>query len=465
MKTTEPFSQYFPNEQQSLTLIKRILKENEHYYSKIRTRIVLIKTINDEQWVNGHCVFQAFSKSNTPEPATKLLYEKFQFLEYWLDFGQFLSQLERLKLGVLEFDGNEIHLKDCNQIGHFEFKQGVHSKNPMHYFQADCRSRPNFFSHEPIISSTLPVFPSAHSAIRNWTGVQNMDANSHLFGSVMIFLPEFRAWINKLEYLEDGIEVEVRKEKEDLKGLKIKGIWEVGEVFQQFAVPVGFSKIRIKAPEKSTGFNFYLIDDDENVFDYQQEISGWSVGQKNVLPFLGKKDSELAEEKIIKDALESGEGLQIEYKAFIKRGDFKKIEELIETTVAFLNSSGGRVLIGVNDNCVIHGIEKEVITKKETSLKELEEYCGFIRQIISGSTEKTIEFSVTLHKFDEHWIVLVNVSPGKERPYQSKEKLMFMVRRGASNKRATAEEIRTMIYQSENKSSSSEQEGVLVGAE
>lgn len=91
--------------------------------------------------------------------------------------------------------------------------------------------------------------------------------------------------------------------------------------------------------------------------------------------------------------------------------------------------------------------------------------CGFVRQAIGSATDKQAEFSVTLHQYDGHWIVMANISAGKDKPYQSREKLMFFVRRGSNNKRATTEEIKTMINQSAAKNNPSELSGILVNFE
>ena len=60
---------------------------------------------------------------------------------------------------------------------------------------------------------------------------------------------------------------------------------------------------------------------------------------------------------------------------------------------------------------------------------------------------------------------MANISAGKDKPYQSREKLMFFVRRGSNNKRATTEEIKTMINQSAAKNNPSELSGILVNFE
>src|SRR3989344_6079939 len=84
------------------------------------------------------------------------------------------------------------------------------------------------------------------------------------------------------------------------------------------------------------------------------------------------------DEKEVKKAIESGENQKIEFKE-------KFDNETIETVVAFANSDGGTILIGVNNKGEIKGVSigketlKEWINKisqsiEPTSIPEIEIY-------------------------------------------------------------------------------------------
>jgi len=83
--------------------------------------------------------------------------------------------------------------------------------------------------------------------------------------------------------------------------------------------------------------------------------------------------------------IENDESYRTEFKPFIRcnqtgkiQDDFKK--SILKTIVAFLNSDGGRLFIGVSDKKEIIGIEKDIATFK----KGIDEYQQYIMNIVAS---------------------------------------------------------------------------------
>lgn len=116
-------------------------------------------------------------------------------------------------------------------------------------------------------------------------------------------------------------------------------------------------------------------------------------------------------------------------------------DNILKTIIAFVNSDGGKILIGVNDNGVPTGIENidECYTRITNS----------VRDSISPDVTMFIKYTIN----EEDRIIVITVSEGTNKPYFLKSKGMrpegVYVRQGATSAPASMEKIRQMIKLSE----------------
>jgi hypothetical protein len=180
---------------------------------------------------------------------------------------------------------------------------------------------------------------------------------------------------------------------------------------------------------------FGISSDDYNVFLEKRgkaifEALKNRIDLKNVAP---KKEDEVTE------LIRLGENEYLEMKSTL-RFDLregvvnKNLEHVIAKTIsAFLNANGGNLIIGVDDNGNVLGLEKdmETLTKKDIDGFELH-----LRQIISkylnGSFEKYLK--VSFPEIDNKLICLVKISRSGKPVFVSHEgKDSFYVRIGNSS--------------------------------
>ena len=110
-----------------------------------------------------------------------------------------------------------------------------------------------------------------------------------------------------------------------------------------------------------------------------------------------------------KDALFSGESKNIEYKVALP----DKSEKYMKTIVAFANTQGGKLIIGVDDRThQIVGVENEVLFKLMDGIANaVSDSC--VPQIIPDIEPQTVNGKT---------VIVVSVEPGKNRPYYLKSK-------------------------------------------
>jgi predicted HTH transcriptional regulator len=105
----------------------------------------------------------------------------------------------------------------------------------------------------------------------------------------------------------------------------------------------------------------------------------------------------------IRNLIAKGEGQDLDFKYYISSAS-----KIAKTLVAFANSSGGRLLIGVKDNGNIVGVESE----EEVYMIQLaaERYC-----------RPEVKLEMTSWDTDGLVVLEVYVAPGNEKPYYAKD--------------------------------------------
>jgi len=163
--------------------------------------------------------------------------------------------------------------------------------------------------------------------------------------------------------------------------------------------------------------------------------------------------SQTNEQIRIKSLIESGESSKVEFKSSLryclhqKKPD-KKIEHAsMKTIAAFINTDGGTLLIGVEDNKNILGLENDFNTLKKSNDKidEFQKHIdNLIETYLSNSAFSFLE--ILFHEFEEGVVCEVQVKPNNKKHIILKNiadggKEEFFIRRSASTKALTTTEM------------------------
>lgn len=131
----------------------------------------------------------------------------------------------------------------------------------------------------------------------------------------------------------------------------------------------------------------------------------------------------------INNLIAQGENEAIEFKS----GEVRP-ESLASEMVAFSNSSGGSILLGVCDEGKILGFDRE----------DGEEW---VANIARQNVIPSISPIITWVELDDQRVLLMQVPKGKDRPYQN-QKHQFLVRVGSTNRVAIQPELLRLFQQS-----------------
>jgi len=127
----------------------------------------------------------------------------------------------------------------------------------------------------------------------------------------------------------------------------------------------------------------------------------------------------------------SGENERIEFKPFIKLND-QKWQEVTETVVAFANTQGGRLYLGVDDNGVPQSGRALCVACNAGPDDAAQAQEAYLKKRIRNSIKPVPNIETQWLELHGEPVLLAVVSPGTEGPYSTVQNDVF-VRRGASN--------------------------------
>jgi len=132
----------------------------------------------------------------------------------------------------------------------------------------------------------------------------------------------------------------------------------------------------------------------------------------------------------ILDLLQQGENSSVEFKEILVRP-----EGIAKEIVAFANTQGGTLLIGVSDDGEVLGVQED---------KNYEEY---LSNIARNNIIPAIDIQINTITHDNKKIIVVSIPKGKDKPYQTLNH-QFLVRIGSTNRVATQSELMRLFQQS-----------------
>ena len=184
--------------------------------------------------------------------------------------------------------------------------------------------------------------------------------------------------------------------------------------------------IELQVPDDARELLIYLV--------HRESGCIMTVHLRHVYDSFGRVPKELIGKSRVESDLGKGEGDQIEFKPFISPNDPKE-SEIVETVIAFANTSGGRIYVGVADrDASLLGsteLRKAFKGSEEDALKAL---ANRLRLLILNRVVPTPRVSVEEIRIFDAPLVTISVEPGGQTHCDGQNNQVW-VRRGASNVR------------------------------
>jgi hypothetical protein len=400
------------------------IKSNSKYYKSGYGKIILTKKNDEFQIFSG-----IFSLTNQKIEEEKVDFEDLIYIQKRFTIEEIINIIRNItNQKIIKINDYSLKIE-----GYFSEIQFLPSKKRYGYIKNDWPIKHTNFrisnTHNlpsgPLISKDFKVFPDARKAIVTLLELSSTNPDT----AIWFQIPDYRARIVDLEISENELIIEVERLHMDKKSIGIKFYWDYQESSQYLGDEIFYSdQSELLTLDKNNKVSIEILDDYSyilaiiidkktgNMIDYREYYTSWvqndgvSIKDKNV---------------DVNELLRKGENEHIEFKQ-------KLDDEFLESVIAFANSLGGYILLGVADDSLVIGFE----LKNENQIVNL----------ITSNIEPEPIINEVKYEIDGKPLLLINIDEGNNKPYSHKQKGVY-IRSGSTDRRATRSDL-DEIYES-----------------
>jgi hypothetical protein len=283
------------------------------------------------------------------------------------------------------------------------------------------------YLQDSMLGFGLRPYRGGNQAINDWVfdlRTDNPGGDVPYTNYLVTFLPDTRARVVSALWtpgkLTLSLEINIPSEQVELQ------ILQMGSARLPQVSPAMSGAMELTIPDDSRELLIYLVHRDGNCI--------MNVHLRHVYESFGPVPVEAIVKSRAESDLEKGEGDEIEFKSFISPHDPKE-SEIVQTVIAFANTSGGRIYVGVSDRDAsplgFGELRKAFKGLGEGALKAQADH---LRLLISNRVAPSPRFVIEEIRIFDSPVVAITVEPGSQPHYDGLNNEM-RVRRGASNVR------------------------------
>ncbi|NPC49216.1 ATP-binding protein [Corallococcus sp. AB032C] len=384
---------------------------------------------------------------------SSIQYPKLSFVEEWVDGASAsIARISELFAGVGVVDGVSISLEKSST-----WPQEPHRWNPSYTGWKEWHFRSDLHRFEGIGESALPGDPvllkgeppflNGVHAMHEWmwkdgSAWKRRDDESPLW-AVLTILPDTRIRIARAEWSKGRllIEMEIRHPE---RRYEVQ-VFYAGSQSKRHDIVEASSVVELDVPGGSELIGIFVLDEEGGLLARKRlERSG------ELLSDVGGVATD--EQKVLSE-LAGGENEYVEFKPFVEQKDGKEAE-LVKTVVAFSNSKGGRLYVGVDDNGTPQGVSdlKKAAKRQDDNVEiAIKAIRDRLDQLFQREVKPAPRCGFRVHDKEGRPVVVVDVKEGDQKPYANAQNEYF-VRRGASSMRPEPGEMRRLIQGESNHS-------------
>ncbi len=391
--------------------LQSLTKGNEdRFVLKLKTALHKDKDI----WRNLFSTLELIKRTEQTT-SEKLDYEDFRLEKQYLTLeegNRFLEEIEQGKLTINEYSGTITPYGEAFKfVGSGTTDWFLRVRWPTrlykYFVQADSSFHPR---NDALASLNFPLYRNGNDALKAFFDFEvanpyfSFSQNSQFY----VLMTDYRARIKELRirYTKVTIRIETDLIKEEDLRLRVFGRSNLKSFNSELL------KLNNGEAELDMGIDLdyvlvYLFSITGDVIDFKE----WGLGWTHI------KDRTIVVERPdeqIKSIIEQGEGQDIEFKTCL---DNK--EDFLETVVAFSNTDGGLIIIGVDDNGKVKGFKGN----NDDMLKMIHDSC---------EPPITPRFQ-NYNDIDGFPITVLELESGTNKPYLLKSNGIAYVRHGSND--------------------------------
>jgi hypothetical protein len=303
----------------------------------------------------------------------------------------------------------------------------------------------------PLLAASEPYYPDLYAAAGHWLPFPVYHGHSDARNQEVIFLlPEARAFFTDARLRDGVLEVSVGGAEAASAALTVKGAYWKGRAMHHFEKAVREGVVRISIPGDTDRLEYVLMNANGAVYDFQQENRFNDSG-------LGMHRLDSAEQDLVQQVLTAcldGEGMHNEFKPFVEelkaigsRDQKTKLRQLVTTVVAFANTQGGRIYIGIDNECRLQGISDALQKWSKTDVCDevADHYCRTLTARLRDHLIGDFHMRISQVTVNSALIIVVEVSPSPSKPAMVKDDNILYVRAGSNNKQLPPDQWQSVL--------------------
>jgi hypothetical protein len=405
-------------EEESRKQILELIQIRRDSYGSVLVQSAVSK--RKGRWQNVVTKIVPLHRQEKPKSLKKLDYRDFAIVESLISLDEavkFIQNLPTDKDTSFSLGGYEVEIPHGNFQSPYEYDSGEPLFDVGWFFKRFFFSCGQYLSQGPLISSDLPLFVDSTQAMRDCLGVDVVSLSAY---GVLICLPNYSARISEIKVGPTEVSISVETKDTTLDDLIAKCYCQSANKTKQEDVTFSSSQSRFFIGFRPENAYFALISKSKNeMLDRRQIYSSWRLPKGVVIDI---------PEFEIKQWIEQGESNTVEFKRQIEEESRPgNVYEFVESIVAFANSKGGIILLGVDDDGQVYGLsEKDDVDR--------------IGKIVRSHCIPEPKYECTKRPIGEKEIMVIRVEEGSDKPYTAWQKGVF-IRAGSTDRIAERYEL------------------------
>ncbi len=397
-----------------------LLGHLEPQLDNCRFELITATSIEQQDMKLAYGFLRLVHKRLTAEQEVKFDYGRFVLERRFVDNDTGLALIEELFSGTLK-------LPDYGLLGgvrrsssrvefvptqkrHYLFRP----EWPMRYLGFECdqdrRANPTF---TPLLQrGSPPLFPGEVEAIKIFFQLEvGRDYGFNEWGKFVVVVPDYRARISELRigYNEASVKMEALDLTSNQLAVKMYAEGAEQTVYSaDIACPDGVAKFSFGFEAERVLAMLFRQETGEKIDQREWDLH-WGDASKGVV-------LEMSDQKIL-SLISRGEGKHLEFKG-VRKLDEQNKDDFLETVLAFSNTEGGLILLGVDN----HGVPVGFYGDEDS-----------VRRMIHDSCEPSVAPKFYNQKINGCLILVVEIPQGTDKPYMWRFKGVSYVRVGPND--------------------------------
>lgn len=279
-------------------------------------------------------------------------------------------------------------------------------------------------TQEPLTRKGLTPYLNAGHAFadrlygnRKWGSI-----SSPYLGQFMTILPETRARLLAGEWRPGSLHLEIEATV-PLQTLELQILIDTPRGSRSRLISPQSHPVEEAIPLDAESINLFLVHD-----------SGECLSRAHLprvfTAFGPHKPAQEVYQRILAE-ISNGENEHVEYKVFVEPKNAKE-KEIIKTTIAFANTLGGRIYVGVEDDGTIQGESSLCAAYHSAPEKARAAVAAHFQALIVENVKPVPSMKIDVVQVRDQPVLVVTVEPGTRKPYSNKSHEVW-IRKGSND--------------------------------